>query len=70
MPLASCASSILLQSCRGKEGLGRAELRAGVGFPPSTADHRLRRGAPTFRTFLMPLMVEVSKECTLRSSLM
>ena len=47
----------------------RRKLRGGAGFPQSTANHHLRHGALTFRTFLMPLMVEVSKECTLRSSL-
>lgn len=68
-PWASCVAIIRLQSWRHEESPDRAELWGAVGIPLSAADCHLWRRAPTFRTFLMPLMVEVSKECTLRSSL-
>lgn len=69
---------LLRQFCHLPSGVETGELatatpgqkqRRRVGFAQSTANHARQWGPLTLRTFLMPLMVEVSKEWTLRSSL-
>lgn len=57
----------LARFCKTRPGRSNGVVWAPLSPPPTARP--LQCGTLTLRTFLMPLMVEVSRECTLRSSL-